>query len=125
MTKLIYKKLCFKIVGVLYNVFNQIGGGHRESFYHKAIGVELEDKKIKFESELYHPIYYKEKLIGKIYLDFLIENKVVLEIKRGEIFKPQDIKQVYEYLISKNLKLGILANFTKNKVRYKRILNLK
>jgi len=60
-----------------------------------------------------------------IFSDFLIENKIVLEIKVGERFEKKPINQVYSYLKANNFKLGILAQFTKEKVRFRRILNLK
>lgn len=59
------------------------------------------------------------------FFDFLIEDKIVLELKKGDRFSKTHIDQVNQYLVSKNLKLGILAYFAPNKVHYKRIVNLK
>jgi GxxExxY protein len=67
-------------------------------------------------------MYGKEK-IGKYFFDFLIDNKIILEIKAIPCFKNSDYKQVSAYLKSKNIKLGILANFRTDKLTYKRILN--
>ena len=66
---------------------------------------------------------FQDKIIGKYYMDFIIENKIVLEIKRGDYFVRTNIKQIIDYLKAVNLQLGILANFTNNKMRYMRILN--
>ncbi|MBL8030554.1 MAG: GxxExxY protein [Candidatus Doudnabacteria bacterium] len=55
----------------------------------------------------------------------MIEDKIVLELKKGDRFSKTHIDQVNQYLVSKNLKLGILAYFAPNKVHYKRIVNLK
>ncbi len=70
------------------------------------------------------PIKFKNQIIGKVFFDFLIENKIVLELKKADRFSRIEIEQVYGYLKAKNLKLGILVHFAKNGVCYKRILNL-
>jgi len=69
-------------------------------------------------------LYYKEKKVGHYFIDFLIDNKVVLEIKVGDRFPKRNIDQIFSYLRSSNLKLGILANFTSDGIKFKRILNL-
>ena len=69
-------------------------------------------------------IKFREEIIGRYYMDFIIENKVVLEIKKGNHFVKSNIKQVQSYLQATNRKLGILANFTNNGIKYIRILNV-
>jgi GxxExxY protein len=68
---------------------------------------------------------FNDERIGKFFLDFLIENKVVLEVKTVDRLKPKDFKQVLAYLTANNLELGILVNFRTDKLTYKRILNSK
>ncbi len=102
-----------------------MGGGYREKYYQKAIALELRNSKLNYREQVYFPIKFKDNLIGKDYLDFLIENKVVLEIKCGDKFRKINIAQIFEYLKSANLKLGILAVFTKTGLRFKRIVNIK
>ena len=58
-------------------------------------------------------------------IDFIIEDKIVLELKKGNRFVKAHIDQVYEYLVSNNLKLGILSYFAPRNLHYKRIVNLK
>ena len=74
--------------------------------------------------QVYSPILFKNNNIGQCYYDFLIDGKIVLEIKSGEKFLKQNINQIYSYLKVKNLKLGLLANFTKEGLKFRRILNL-
>lgn len=121
---LIYPELSYKIVGILYEVYNELGGGYREKYYQKALALTLGKSDLVFKEQVYSPLLFKGSIIGKQYLDFLIENKIVLEIKSGEIFNRRNIEQVYSYLVVNKLKLGILANFTKTGLRYKRILNI-
>ena len=67
---------------------------------------------------------FNGKIIGTNYLDFLIENKMILETKRGNRFSKKHIDQILAYLKAKNLKLGIIANFGSNELKFKRIINL-
>jgi GxxExxY protein len=121
---LIYKDECYKIVGIILDVYNQLGYGYDEKTYQKAIAEALKQAGYTFTEQLYAPIIFKDKIIGKNFFDFLIENIIVLEIKKGDHFSNVHIKQVYQYLVSKNLKLGILAYFAPRGVHFKRIVNL-
>jgi len=69
------------------------------------------------------PLKFNDKIVGKYYLDFLIEDKIVLELKRGNIVAVNNIDQVKGYLSALNLKLAIIASFTFNGVKINRILN--
>lgn len=122
---IIYADLCFEIVGILYDVYDNIGFGHKEKYYQNALKVAFEEKNIKFSEQVYIPLKYNNQIIGKYFLDFLIDDKVILEIKSGSVYSKNNITQIYSYLKANNLKLGILANFTKNGVKFKRIVNLK
>lgn len=125
---LVYKDECYKIVGILYKVYKNLGGDLLEKHYQKAIAIAFKLAGIPFKEQLPVKIYYEGQFIGIYYIDFLVEIgsvKIVLEIKKNENFGLRNIKQVSEYLKTLNLELGILANFTKNGVKYKRIVNLK
>lgn len=122
---LIYPDSSYKIVGILYDVYNEVGAGHKESYYQKAIAVALKKEGVEFREQVCVPLKYQDETIGKYFLDFLVAKKIVLEIKTGSIFKKQNINQVYAYLKANNLKLGIIANFTRDGVKYKRIVNIK
>lgn len=123
--ELVYPELSYQIVGILFEVYNELGHGHPEKTYQKAVAVALARAKLRFEEQLYIPIEFKNEKVGKTFLDFLIEDKIVLEIKKGNYFVRSHIDQVYKYLVAKNLKLGILAYFTPRTVHFKRIINIK
>ncbi|MDP3948783.1 MAG: GxxExxY protein [bacterium] len=122
---LIYPELSYQIIGVVFDVYNKLGYGHKENIYQKAIAVSLKNAKLPFKEQVYSPVMFGEVNIGKNYLDFLIDGRVVLEIKRGNYFHKSHIDQLHNYLIVNKLKLGILVYFTSNDVHFKRVVNIK
>ncbi|MBU0597341.1 GxxExxY protein [Patescibacteria group bacterium] len=120
---LLYPELSFEISGVLFQIFKHLGSGHRERYYQKAVKVGLEKKGIKYKEQFYVPIRFEGELIGKYYLDFLIEDKIVLELKRGKYIPANVINQTKQYLESLEMKLGLIACFTHTSVHVKRIIN--
>jgi GxxExxY protein len=123
MEDFLYKELTERIIGASFNVYNQLGFGHREKVYQRAHESEYNDIGLVFKKECPVRIFYKEKLIAKYYLDFLVENKVVVELKVANDFYTKDIKQVLAYLKSNDYRLGLLIVFSSEGVKVKRIIN--
>lgn len=123
-TDLIYPELSYQIIGALFGVFNELGYGYREKFYQRAIAQEFSKSNIKFAQEYRLPVVFRGEKIGDHIFDFLIDDKVVLELKQGDHFSKNDIIQAFEYLKGSNLKLAILARFTRKGLQYKRIVNI-
>ena len=121
--KVIHKELSYKIVGILFEVYNELGYGYKEKYYEKALEIAFSEQEIKFKTQVPFVLKFKEKIIGRNYLDFLIEDKIVLEIKKGKHFSKNNLDQVKQYLKITNLKLAILANFTPDGIKYIRVLN--
>ena len=121
---LLYPELSYELVGCAYDVFNELGFGHHEKYYQKAYAIALQSKKINFKEQVYYSLKFKEKLIGKQFFDFLIDEKIIIELKKDSRFSKNHIDQVLEYLRTANLKLALLINFTRNGVIYKRIINI-
>lgn len=122
--KVLYPELSYKIVGVLFDIFNELGGGYREKRYEESVAVRFRESGIMFARQAYIPVVISGKRVAKDFADFIVEDKIVLEIKRGDYFSRKHIEQVSEYLKAKNLRLGIIAQFTSRGVKFKRILNL-
>lgn len=120
--KLICEELSFKVIGILYKVHNTLGPGFQEKYYQKAISRVLDKEKIPYTEQAKFPIKLDGIDIGRYYVDFIIENKIVLEIKSKSFFSHRDIKQVLGYLKKSGIELGILAAFTSEGVKIKRIL---
>lgn len=121
---LVYPELSFQVVGILFEVYNQLGYGFAEKVYQKATATGLKNSGLKFQEQVFAPVLFEHEQVGTGYLDFLIENKLVLELKKGDRFAKAHIDQVYQYLVSKNLKLGILAYFSPKKLHFRRIVNI-
>lgn len=122
---ILYPELSYKIIGILYEVYNELGYGYQEKYYEKAIAKLLEQEGLNYKEQLHVPLKFKNEKIGDYFLDFLIEDKIVVELKKGDKFSKKNIDQVYEYLKVKNLKLGIIAQFTSTTLKFKRIVNIK
>ncbi len=122
MKEIIHKDLSYNIVGVLFEVFRGLGGGFQEKYYQKALKRTFIEKGIPFLEQVRVDLNYKGKFLGRYYLDFIIDNKVVLEIKAKYAITRTDIIQVLNYLKQSNLELGIISNFTRDGVKIKRIL---
>jgi len=80
--KIIYPELSYKIIGLLYDVFNHVGAGHKEQYYQNAIKIAFQQNNLKFQEQVLIPLKYQNKNIGRYFLDFLIEDKIILEIKK-------------------------------------------
>lgn len=113
-----------KLTGFFLMFLKNSGPGHKEKYYQNAIYNAIVAKGYIVQRELYVPLNYNGVKVGNYYLDFLINKKIILEIKRGDYFKKISIEQIYQYLVATNLSLGILSQFTSAGVRTKRILNI-
>ncbi len=120
---LLYHDLTREIIGVSYTVHNMLGFGHREKVLQRAHAIEYEKLGLKFKKECCVRIYYDGRIIAKYLMDFVIENKVVVELKLANDFYTKDVKQILSYLKANNLKLGLLIIFNKEGVKVKRIIN--
>ncbi len=118
----LYKDLTYKIIGVLYEVHKELGAVHKEIIYHKAVAIELDNKKIPFSEEKSIDVKYKGKRIGVYKPDFIIDDKVILEIKVALAITSAMRDQVYYYAKGTGYKLVLLANFGTSKVGIKRLI---
>ncbi len=121
--KLIYKDLSYKIVGIAFAVYNELGYGFKEKYYENAIAVQLSIHRLIHQRQVLYKVSMNGVVIGRCYLDFLVEHKIIVELKKGRYFAPQNINQVKQYLTVTNLQLAILINFTPDGIRFFRVLN--
>ncbi len=123
MSIIVLPKLSYRLMSILFDIQNELGPSLLEKHYQRAIEEELENQRLNFEREKPVQITYKNKKLGIYYLDFVVENLIILEIKAQQYYSPKFFKQAYSYLKELNLPLAIIVNFRGNKIRYKRIVN--
>jgi GxxExxY protein len=111
MGRLIYPDLSYTINGVLFKIHNQLGRFRTEKDYGDAIETELRNKKIIYEREKRLPASFTGEKEGRHRIDFLIENKIILEIKTKRFLTREDYYQTRRYLSVLRIKLGLLVNF--------------
>jgi len=119
----LFSDLTYKVIGLAYEVFNQIGGGQKEIIYHRALKALIEKSRMEFSENVYYPVKIHEAIIGKNYLDFLLDKKIILELKATGQFSKVHFDQVLNYLKVSKLKLALLINFSSNQVKIKRVIN--
>lgn len=123
MGSLLYKQESYTIIGVCMEVHRELGKGFSEMVYGDALEIELINNNIKYKREVKFNITYKGDLLFHFYVaDFIIDNKIVLEIKAIENLTKSHVKQTLNYLAASKLKLGILANFGEDSLTYKRVV---
>ena len=122
---LLYPELSYQLIGILFDVHNTLGYGYLEKYYQKAIAALFKKLKIPYREQVLVEIKVGDEVIAKGYADFIIDEKIILEIKKGDSFRKNNIDQLYSYLKMTGLKLGILANFTSKGLLYKRIVNIR
>lgn len=123
--QLIYPELSYEVVGILFSVHRELGNRYPEKVYQRAIEKALEKRGLSFEREVYMPISYDGESVGKQFFDFVINGKILLEIKAVPRLRITDFRQILGYLKHANLRLGILANFRTDSLSFRRIINLK
>lgn len=123
MSELIYKDESYKIVGVLFEVYNNLGSGFSEIVYKDAIEYEFNTRNIKYEREKEYNVSYKDIILPhKFYADFIVYDKIILELKCAKEINKKHISQCINYLKVSNNKLAILANFHKDFLQHKRVI---
>ncbi len=123
MTKIIYKEESYQLVGLCMKVHRNIGNGFLEIVYKDALEFEFRKNNVPFSREKEYIVNYKEtKLPHKFYADFVVFNKIILEIKSMSGLADEHMAQTMNSLKVSGNKLGILVNFGQPSLQYKRIV---
>src|SRR3989304_8881016 len=109
--RILYEELSYKVRGCLFEVYNRLGTGFKETIYHNALAKELRLKNISYESQKQLVIHYKEEKVGYYKPDFIIDTKIILEIKALPEITNVAENQLYNYLKATQYKVGFLVNF--------------
>ena len=116
------QNLSYQLIGIGMEIHRTLGKGFLEIVYKDAFELELKLKGIDYEREKEFIVVYKNnRLPHKFYADFVIENKIILEIKSKSGIIEEHFAQVLNYLAVSKLQLGIILNFHNNSLQYKRV----
>jgi GxxExxY protein len=118
-----YSDLTEKIIGCSMRVHNTLGNGFQEVIYQRALAIELKKLDIDFDRELEMPIIYDGISIGTRRVDFLVEEKVSVELKAVTKLENVHLAQAINYLEAYNLEVGLLINFGNTSLEFKRLIN--
>lgn len=122
-SNIIYPDLSYKINGILFKIHNELGKYCNEKQYCDLIEEYLKELKIDYEREKILPVSFKGESKGRNKIDFLIENKIILEIKAKRFTSKEDYYQTRRYLSALNKKMCLLVNFHSEYIKPKRIIN--
>lgn len=121
--ELVYSDLSYQILGSAFRVHNELGWGFSEKHHQLALANEFESSKIPFKREVYISINYQTIKIGKYFADFVIDDRILLEVKVVRKLGYAHTRQLLGYLKSAGLRLGIILYFSPDGVKYRRVLN--
>ena len=109
-----HQDLTKEIIGIYYDVYNELGYGFLESVYQNAMLIELRKKGFEVESQKKLTVYYKSEIVGMYCPDIIINNVVILELKAVEYLIETHENQLLNYLKATDCEVGILLNFGKD-----------
>ena len=108
----------YKILGCVYEVYNELGPGLLESIYEKAMMKELYFQGFEVRNQVSVPVYYKDELIcPDLRLDLIVDNRLILELKSVVDYKKLFEKQLFTYLRLMNCEMGYVINFNTDDIR--------
>jgi GxxExxY protein len=119
-----YKDITEKIIGASFEVHKFLGNGFQEVIYQRALAWELSQVGLYFNREIEQEIFYKELVepIGTRRADFVVEGKVLVELKALKELEDVHLAQVLNYLKAYKLEVGLLINFGSKSLTFKRLV---
>jgi len=123
--KLLYRDLSYQVIGAAMEVHKNLGSGFLEAVYEQALAYEFDLQGIRYKEQHPLPVDYKGIRVGDYFADFVVEDKIVVEIKSISKLNSSHEAQAHHYLASTGLELAILINFGAQSLEYKRIVRSK
>ena len=120
---LLYAELTRQIIGSAMEVHSTLGSGFLEAVYEDALAVEFTMRGIPFEKQKDLTVFYKGYKVREYICDYLVDNKVLVELKAIKNLTAIEEAQLLNYLKGTGFKLGLLINFGNSSLKYKRLIN--
>tara|TARA_R110002124_G_scaffold287343_2_gene473434 strand:+ start:6222 stop:6656 length:435 start_codon:yes stop_codon:yes gene_type:complete len=118
-----HSELTGTVIGCAMKVHTQLGCGYPEVIYQRALARELEKCNMEYEREVEMPIYYDGLEIGYRRADFIIDKKIVVELKAVGEINNAHFNQVLNYLKAYKKEIGLLINFGEESLKFRRFIN--
>ena len=122
MTEILHKELSYAIVGAAMEVHRELGPAFLEAVYQKALACEFAQRDIPYEEQKLLPVFYKQPLVGDYKADFVIDGKIIAEIKSLSVLNATHQAQALHYLAATGMQLAILINFGAPTLEMKRVV---
>jgi GxxExxY protein len=117
---LLHSEITEAVIGCAFEVSNELGSGFLESVYEKALQVALRNRGISASCQKPIRVMFREECVGEFYADFLVEEKVVVELKAVKALAPEHQAQILNYLNATGFEVGLLVNFGNSRLEFKR-----
>ena len=117
-----YEDITYQIRGACFWVWKEFGSAHKESIIDKALTEELRKRGLIVDEQRRIDVYYAGKKVGTYVPDKIVNDKIVIELKRKSFLTKQDKEQFWHYLKGSQYKLGLLINFGDKRLEIKRIV---
>ncbi len=119
---LIHNELTREIIGSAMEVHKTLGTGFLESVYEEALAIEFGLRNIEYERQKEIRVVYKGRTAKEFVCDFLVEGKVLVELKALNLITGAEEAQVLNYLKGTGVEVGLLINFGQSSLKYKRLV---
>jgi GxxExxY protein len=119
--KLPYSELTGKILNCCFEVMKELGPGFVESIYKNALLIAMRQKGLKVEVERSYEVIFRDVCIGRYRTDLVVEETVIVELKCCESLGREQQAQLFNYLKVSKLPIGLLVNFRRGKLEWKRL----
>lgn len=120
-----YADITEKIIRAAMNVHGALGNGFQEVIYQRSLEIEFELMNLTFGREVSIPVFYKNVQVGERRVDFLVEEKISVELKALINLENVHLAQAKNYLDAFNIEVGLLINFGSTSLQFKRLYNNK
>ena len=117
-----HSEITGKILGCAMKVHSALGPGFQEAIYQRCLEIEFRESNIPYEREKEIPVYYHDIKVGTRRVDFLVDGKVMVELKALSTIEDTHIAQTINYLEAYKLEVGLLLNFGSRSLTYKRLI---
>lgn len=119
---LLYSDLTREIIGAAMEVHKTLGNGFLESVYEEALAIEFDLRKVRYERQKSIDVFYKGLLAKQFVCDFLVGEKVLVELKALKAITNIEEAQILNYLRATGVEVGLLINFGEQSLKYKRLV---